>query len=207
MAATVVTAADSRRLVSLSTLDEVLGSGAVQGSLALFERLIDQASAAVERYCRRIFAQQRYAEIIPAVKDEWLWLTHAPVVSVTSVVHGAETATGYRVELPAAGGLFRQDGWALYATDPEWTVTYVAGYILPEQTNAMVPSGEVLPADIEAAVLEAIKVWHHERFPGDRVQSRDFGDQRVSYFIQAGRGALPVLAQELLKPWRRLVVR
>jgi hypothetical protein len=207
MAATVLLAAlPNRWLTSIEALEAELGADAVQGNLDQYERLIARASAAVERYCGRIFAQQRYQELIFATKDTRLFLSQAPVVSIGSIMHGADTLTGYRVELAEVGVLYRQDGWHLYATDPEWTVTYVAGYRLPGQTNAMEPTGPTLPGDIETAVLESIKVWHHEANPDSRVTSREFGDQRISYSIQSGRAGLPAMATHLLAGWRRVVV-
>jgi hypothetical protein len=209
MSATVVLAAlPNRWLTTLDALGEEIGAEAVQANVPHYERLIASASAAIERYCGRIFAQQRYQELIFATKDQRLYLSRAPVVSIGSIVHDDDTLTGYRVEYAQAGVLYRADGWHLYGTDPEWTVTYVAGYRLPGQTNAMELTGPALPSDVEAAVLESIKVWDYEAEPSERITSKTLGltGDRIDYAVSATRGALPPLAKSLLASWKRLVL-
>lgn len=208
MAITTVTAASTRWLTTIEALEDELGAEEVQAHLTHYERLIARASSAIERYCGRIFAQQRYQELIFSTKDDRIFLSQAPVVSIGSIVHGADTLTGYRVEYAESGVLYRRDGWHLYATDPEWTVTYVAGYILPGQTNAMELTGPALPSDVEAAVLESIKVWDHEANPDERITSKTLGltGDRINYAVSATRGALPPLAKSLLMSWKRMVL-
>jgi hypothetical protein len=205
MALTVITAASTRRLTTLEAVEAELGMDAASEGSEVLDRMIGQASSAIERACGRIFAQQRYQEILLPVDGPWLFLAMTPIVSVSSLVLDGTAVTDYRVEQAEAGFLYRALGWDAWSTS-EYTVQYVAGFIVPEQTNAPVPTGDLLPADVERAALEAVKVWYHERLPSDRIQSRTIGDQRIEYAISAGRQALPVLCQDLIAPWRRMAI-
>jgi hypothetical protein len=102
--------------------------------------------------------------------------------------------------------LWRPYGWAGY---DEVSVTYTAGYRLPGQMAPVEPTGPVLPAYYSRAVLESVKIWHHEIVPSDRIQSKTFGltGDRVDYGIQASKRGIPILAQSLLGRSRAVVLR
>lgn len=206
MALTVLTAATSRRLTTAEALYDDTGDVFYLEEPTKANALIDQASAAIEGYLGRILAQQRYL-LITGQRPEVCLPLHEktrPIVTVDGIEAGDTTVTDYRIENAEAGLLYRRDGWGRYRGLDDLEVTYVAGYILPEQTTPPGPSGLVLPADIEHATIETAKVWRHERLPESRVVSRTLGDQRIEYAVQAGRRAIPVLAQHMLstyKPW------
>jgi hypothetical protein len=189
-----------------------LGGDVVAANNDLFERLIVQASSAVERYCGRIFAQQKYREILlmPPLPDRIILLSRWPIVSVTSLLLGTTAVTDYRIEVAESGLLYLTgDGWWDLESSSEWTAEYVAGYILPTQTTPPAPTGDALPGDVERATIEVCKVWFHERQPSARVQARHMMDQSITYAVSASRDGLPVLAQQLLQRgnWKRLVLR
>jgi hypothetical protein len=206
MALTVLTAASTRHLTTIEAVEAQLG----------FEdhnlyAMIGRASAAIERYCHRIFAQQRYEEVVMSVPDQYLYLSVPSVVTVQSVLFdGATAIPDYRLEKAATGLLFRRDGW-YHARDKDYTIQYVAGFILPGQVNPVVPTGEALPGDVEQAVIEAVKVWWHERNPAGpgRIASRQIADERVSYAVSASREGLPPMSQQILLDggWSRWVIR
>src|SRR5262245_3135622 len=200
MSVTVITAASTFRL---TTLAAVMAEVPIQDHLLFTESLIDQASAAVARYCWTILAQQAYREIQPgAYATSLLFLRYWPLVSVTSVSHGPTVITDYRIESIDPPILYRREGWGLlWSSGEEWTVDYIAGYILPEQTNPSDPLGPALPDDMERATIEDIKVWFHEREVASRIESRTLGDQRIDYGVQARKTGLPTLSKELLKFW------
>jgi hypothetical protein len=191
----------------LEAVEAELGMDAASEGSEVLDRMIDQASSAIERTCGRIFAQQRYQEILLPVDGLWLFLAMTPIVSVSSLVLDGTAVTDYRVELAEAGLLYRALGWAAWSTS-EYTIQYVSGYRLPEQTSAPEPTGEILPADLQRAAIECTKVWFFEKDPTQRVQSRQIGDQRVDYGIQSTRAGLPKLAQSILRDggWIKLRV-
>jgi hypothetical protein len=203
MSVTVLTPADSRRLCEvMQALDEM------PEPVILVERFIDQASAAIERYCGRIFAQQRYRE----VRGPWLWsdhlvLRHSPVISVSLVSADGQAITDYRIEDAEAGILYRRDGWGRWGGE-EWTFEYVAGFFLPEQSTPTDAAQIDLPGDIQRACIETTKIWWQEREILDRIASKTLGltGDRVDYRVSAHREHLPVLARYSLDRWRRSLV-
>jgi hypothetical protein len=205
MSLTVLTAANSRRLTTQEAVYQDTRDVRVLEQPTLMEQLIDQASAAIERYCWRIFAQQRYLEVIPGIPSAFVPLRYATIVSVASVLIDTTAVTDYRIEDADAGLLFRRWGWGSPYIDV--TAEYIAGWILPEQTSTPAPSGPLLPADVERAAIESVKVWFKELNPSDRIEARQIGDQRIDYGVQARRQAIPVLAEDLLAGWRRVALR
>lgn len=214
MSITVVEAASTRRLITLADLEDAFGIETVQVNAAAFLRLIDRASAAVEGYCGRIFAQQEYLERFRREPSHELVLKYSPIVGTPLVTSDGEIRTGVEIADADAGILYHARGWSGgYGAQLElayvWEVQYIAGFLLPEQTTPPDSTGPALPADLQAATLEAVKVWHTEALPEKRITSRRFEDQAITYSIQAGKHGLPKLSQELLlaSGWKRWVVR
>jgi hypothetical protein len=208
MSVTVLTAATTYRL---TTLEAVMAEVPLADQLLFAEGLIDQASAAVSRYCDTIFAQQQYREVQTGFYGgPVLFLRYAPLISVGPVSAGSTLITDYRILTAGSGILYRPRGWGLwgyngYSLD-DWTIDYLAGYILPDEMSPLDPLGPTLPDDLERATLETIKVWFHERMVGERIESRTLGDQRIDFGVQARHTGIPVLAKDLLQPWRRMRV-
>lgn len=209
MSVTVLTPASTFRL---TTLDAVMAEISMQDQLVLTENLIDQASAAVAHECCTIFAQQAYREVQVGryYRSPHLFLHYAPMVSVSSVSAGSTVITDYRMESASTGMLYRRQGWGLWhGEDDEWQIDYIAGYILPEQLTSPDPLGPELRThapDIERATIETIKVWFHEQYVDQRIESRRLGEQSISYGVQARHTGIPVLAKDLLLRWKRLRV-
>lgn len=204
MAITVVTAASTRLLADPA---EVMGESGIE-DLALVERLLAQASAAIERYCGTIFAQQTYAETFGRQRDPALGLRYGPLAAITSVLMGDTAVTDYRILSHEAPHLWREWGWWWRPLGLDvLTVTYTAGYVLPGQVPPVL-TGPALPADLTRACIEAVKVWQHELAPSERVTAKTFGltGDRVEYSVSATKGALPPMSKMLLGPYRRLAV-
>jgi hypothetical protein len=203
MSITVVTAATSVRLCRVTdVLDEM------PENVLLVERFVDQASAAIERYCQRVFAQQAYREIRLPEHSRSLMLHRLPIVSVSLVELDDVAVTDYRIESAEAGQLYRQLGWAGNWQTSEWTIEYIAGYRLPEQTTPPDANGPALPGDVQRACIEAVKIWWAEKEISDRIASKTLGltGDSISYRISAHQESLPPLAKHLLDPWRRMVL-
>lgn len=207
MSVTVLTPANTLRLTTLAAVQAEIPMGE---HLLFAESLIDQASAAIARYCGTILAQQKYREVqLGGFQTTALFLRYWPLVSVTDARYGTTAITDYRLESPETGMLYRRLGWSLPSGgEDEWQVEYVAGYILPQQMTPVVPLGPRLPMDLERATIEAIKVWFHERVVGSRIDSKTYGltGDTIRYGIQASSRGLPALSKDLLAPWRRLRV-
>lgn len=211
MGVAVLTPASTYRL---TTLEAVMAEITLADQVLFAESLIDQASAAVARECIKlggIVAQQAYREMQEGIyRTRYLFLRYRPLVSVSSVSHGATVITDYRIESADAGMLYRRDGWGIWpGCDEEWTVDYIAGYVLPEQLTPPDPIGLTLRAqasDLERATIETIKVWFHERMVDTRIEARTLGDQRIDYGVQARHTGIPALAKDLLMQWRGMVI-
>ena len=208
MSVTVLIPANTYRL---TTLQAVMAEITLADQILFAESLIDQASAAVARECDTIFAQQAYRELHEGIyRTRHLFLRYAPIVSVSSVSHGSTVVTDYRVESAEGGMLYRRDGWGLWpSAEEDWTIDYIAGYVLPEQLTPPASSGPTLrihAPDIERATIETTKIWFHERMVGARIESRSLGDQRIDYGVQSRHTGIPVLAKDLLKNWKRTVI-
>lgn len=156
MTLSVSTIAQQRRLTSLVRVKEMLGLSVTTFD-GLLQNLIDDATAAIERYCgwSRGFGRQLYSETLPGFGHILLQLGERPLVSVTSVVYNSETLTDYSISDRDRGLLYRQNGWPWTAQvmagltgwqqfpgtgipmpgyeEPSFTVIFVAGYVLPSQ--------------------------------------------------------------------------
>lgn len=200
MSLTVTTAANSRRLCAVQ---DVLAEMPEQ--VTSVERFVDAASAAIERYCARIFAQQAYSEVLGGHRYTSLMLARTPIVSMTSVSADGQTITDYRVEDAEAGLLYRASGWGWPSAT--WTLAYIGGYLMPEQSTPSAANGPPLPHDLQRACIETVKVWWQERGVTDRIASKTLGltGDSISYRISAHRESLPPLARYLVDPYRHWV--
>jgi hypothetical protein len=208
----VITPADTFRL---TTLQAVMAEIHMGSELIFVESLIDQGSDAVADHLDTILAQQRYRETaVTHFEGPWLYVRYRPIVAVETVLSSGTAVTDYRIDA-ANGRLYRAAGWShgLWSSAAPWyagaidvAITYVAGYILPQQMVPPEPTGPLLPERYERATIEAIKVWHNDQYVDQRVQSRTLGDQRIEYSVQAAQRALPRLSQDLLGRSQRWAV-
>jgi hypothetical protein len=152
---TVVTAASSLRLTTRARVKTELNVTSTTDD-AFYDTLIDQASAACASYCNRVaapFARQSYTETLGAFGDVYLQLQATPIVTVSAVLQDLTPLTDYSIEDPLQGLLYRANQffwtaqinpgltgrqiWPMLgspipgAEEPRFSVSYVAGYILP----------------------------------------------------------------------------
>lgn len=155
--------------------------------------LIAEVSDAIARYCGRTFARQTYTETVEGSGDSSLFLTHRPLVSITSITLDAtavpaadfriESANGGRVQ--ALSGTYAVGSWAFSAGYPRYTVIYVAGYILPGNV------GENLPPALRRIATKAV-AYEHQNGGRDRsITSRKLGDLSITYGAESGDTSLP----------------
>lgn len=151
-------------------------------------RMIDRASSAIARECRRVFGVETVTETLDGTGSRLLALTRTPVIAITEVTEDGSmlAASEYRVEDAEAGALYRMSGWGrpgglrmwgteAYASgyilpgyqNQRYSVTYRAGYILPPEQNPYLMNGsddpQNLPGAVEQAAIEAVKSWYRAR--------------------------------------------
>jgi hypothetical protein len=207
MGITVQTAATERRLTTVAAVQNELP---VSVSPDKIDRRILAASAAIERFCDRIFARQTYVETINGDNSDTLMVTHTPIIGTPTVVSEGLAITDFEVSDAEAGWLFRETGWArgawvewnvestlIDSRYPQYSVTYEAGYKLPGERDTD------LPADIqEACIITVVQMIKRMQRDLD-IKSKKVGDLSLTYggsTDQAGidEGAIPPMARALL---------
>jgi uncharacterized phiE125 gp8 family phage protein len=178
----------------------------------LFERLINSASDAIEKFCDRKFKKREYAnEKHKGNNRQLLRLNHYPIVSVSSVTVNGNTYTqNVDFELDEedaeAGMLFREEGWPAsnyvggLTQDPtarkrNIKVTYTAGYVLPKDDDAQDP--RTLPYDLEQACILLVQYYY-------KTDIADFS----TVFGEAGQvikpSAMPPHVVKLIKKYQKI---
>ncbi len=167
---------------------QVTGSGAD----AYIDALIEQASAFVERYCKRVFALETLIEEFWPERDPYPWqvpggvftlqLDRWPIVAVASVteaLHTLDQTHDYRVDA-RKGQLTRLDPRGHYTTS--WppvhiSVTYTAGYAK-------------IPADLADAVTRIARARWFARRRDPNLRSETIpGVYEGTYWFGGGPGS------------------
>lgn len=157
MTLTVSTAAQTTLLTTVKRVQDELGLSAGTDD-GLIRALIVSASAAVSSYCHRAFARESYVETTGGFGGIRLQLARTPIVKLTSVYADTTLYTDVSIMDADKGWLYRRAGFGSTAQafgglaaggsfmdygypldrqeEPSYSVTYTAGYILPEQARA-----------------------------------------------------------------------
>lgn len=156
MTVTVLQLAPTRRLTRVERVVRELDATADQ---SLISDLIDAATAAIERVTRRPegFGRESIVETVRGYGGSELQLARTPVVQVTSLTRDGEPVLDWSIGSRDEGMLYRRVGWewtvgavagiggrrrgwpqfegvpVAGSEDPAYAVSYVAGYLLPEQ--------------------------------------------------------------------------
>lgn len=170
------------------------------------DKMVQQASDAIVKYCERAFAKQTYSETVPGFGDNQLLLSVFPVVSVTSVMCAGLAVTDFVLQEPDSGMLYRESGW-LWTTKSigqmslqpapngeefSYTVVYVAGYDLPSE---LLPT---LPGPVERAAIITVKDWFANRSRNLSIMKMKTTDVAVEY----RNDVIPPTALRLLSDFR-----
>jgi hypothetical protein len=152
----------------LVTLDLARAAGVAVLQAPRLLHLLTIASAALEVHCHRAFAR---ATVQEDLEDQGLglWLSHCPVLSITSVVSGGMVLPTYLLMDAETGSLqtphgVGTGGWAGGLFPSEETeegrfpracrVVYTGGYVLPGWEEPV-----TLPEPLQWACLETVKAW------------------------------------------------
>jgi hypothetical protein len=221
---------DATALTTTAALVDELGLTGEQSTTRL-ERVVMVASARVAAYLGRpVHYGAAVVETLPATGGDVLFLSRAPVVSVTSVTlstDGGATsetidASDYTLELGAdandvlgvlrhlgggwgfSGSRFGAAGDPLPGTERQvYTVTYAGGWVTPGQATAELP--RTLPYDVEGAVLDlAVDAWR-DRGRDKSIVKRTLLSGSVTYATDQA-GALPESVRHVLDRYKRRAI-
>lgn len=215
MSVTVSVPSNSTDLTTLARIKAELGITDTESD-AVLEGLLDRASSAISTETRRVFGRETVTETLDGSGSRLLPLTRTPIVSVSAVTEDGTAITDYSVEDAEAGALYRANGWGrsggmwMWGTeafssgyilpgyrDLRYSVTYVAGYVLPGEAS---PN---LPGAVEQACLETVKAWYLSRDADPALSSVQVGQLRVAYRGESSGstppGSLPAAALGLLR--------
>lgn len=156
MPLSVTTAAQTTRLTTVPTVQAELGLDPGTDEAAI-RGLIDAYSAAIVSYCHRPFAREALTETCGGYGGIRLQLARTPIVALGDVYRETDLITDATIQDADRGWLYRRLGWAWTTQvwpglamsgafldlgtplprqeEPQYSVTYTAGYILPEQNR------------------------------------------------------------------------
>jgi len=217
MTITTITAPSTSLLTTVSRVQAELG---IEGDEVLLLALIRVATAAIEKYTSRKFAEERIAETFGVEgPTTQFFLTRHPIVALHSLTfNGALVdAAVYEVSDAEAGELFMAQGftptpirvqgitlWTEGRVELLYEANYTAGYILPDAGPAS-PSPN-LPADIEQAAVETVKARWQQKPRDSSVKSERIGDYAATYADPtANASGLPPAAMALVESYRKVV--
>lgn len=149
-------------------------------------RAIEEATAAIQNYCRQeieLVEDDSYTFDVPISRLTKLFLPELPVVSVASVVEDGDTLTEGADEdyqIGNLGILYRQGGYWAQGVQIV-TVTYTHGYNdLPDEIEA------VCVRAASRAFQAGLKAADGEGVPG--IASKGLGDFNVAFQAEQGGG-------------------
>lgn len=194
----------SRALVDATTVFAELGvASPTDAQTAQMETVILQVSGLIDRFLDRVLAEEDVTDYFREACGDTLRLSRWPVAEILSVNEGSTALTEDLWEIDELTGQL----WRLASGDRfDWastgttTVSYVGGYILPED----------LPADIQRAAIDQIKSNYIAGSRDPAVRSINVPDVvAVSYSVAGGDSygaGLLSQVEAALKPYRRIVV-
>jgi hypothetical protein len=209
MPITIVTPASVTALCLLSDLKDDLGiSGSSED--ARLNRMIAQATSAIQTFCNRDFSYRVVDESIKSAPYQRLKLRINPVQSVTSVTFKGTTVdtSKYILEDASAGLLYNNQGWE-YDGDYQYVVRYACGYRLPSDSG----SGVKLPVVISEAALKLAALAYSTRgSTTTKLEEQVEGVGKIVYgrsnssasFVSGGD--MPAYIQTGLLPFREFVL-
>lgn len=161
-------------------------------------RMITGVSKSLTRKIGREFARESVIEIVKGYGTTQLLLSRSPIVLVTSVLFEDNPILDFTIDDSENSILYRRAGWRWTiasafmgvgfnplpnSEESLFTVTYEAGYILPEWTDPKLERN--LPEDIEDLVLDYIHFLYASRKQKDvSIRSYTIGDISVSKSTQ-----------------------
>jgi hypothetical protein len=173
--------------------DVLLELGLSEAEFSRVERLVNAASARLERYCNTIFRAREVTRVLSGSPHPLLDLG-APIVSVSSVTIDGQplVSSDYRV-LAARGELYRDGGWATYSA--------LSGGVGVNNVTVVATLGyEPIPHDVQEACLLLVRYWREQ---AGRLGLASERVAEYAYERLPARGDLPDEVRALVEPYRR----
>lgn len=197
-------AAMSRNLVDATTVFAEIGvASPTSEQTTQMETVIAQVSALIDGFLDRTLAEEDVTDHFRSVSGDTLRLSRWPVDEILEVIEAGAALTPDDWELDTTTGqLWRLSGGEPYcwATSGATTVSYIGGYILPDD----------LPADIQRAAIDQVKTQYLGGTRDPAVRSFDVpGVYSASFSVAGGdsySGGLMTQVEAALRPYRRIVV-
>lgn len=176
-------------LTMITTCEAELGLTAGEQD-ALLTRYINTASDQIADYCnRKFYYESGVAEKIAGSGDAFLFVGRTPVTSITSIVWLGDDSTvsssTYEVWDAGQGAIYSSNGWnnaTISATDfTRYTVTYVGGWITPQQDSDDGALTRDLPFDLETACVNIVTALWQKKGQDRTVKSESIMGASVTY--------------------------
>jgi len=143
--------------------------------------------------CNRVFGKATYTETYQGTGTNKLTLKKYPLVSITSI-----TDANGNITLPTNCTIDNSssiiDSTVIWDMGNNYTVVYVAGYVLPKDDIELDP--RTLPYDLESACIELVAVAYQMR-GSEHLKQEYIGPLRSFYIEQ-----IPFTVQEVIDDYR-----
>ena len=155
--------------------------------------ILGMISAEIEAYCGRIFGKDDYTKTCKGTGTEFLILDQSPILTATATENDEEF-TDFTIQ----SGVMLEYTDGVFNTASDYTISYTAGYILPEDATEEVPS--TLPLDLENAciVMTSMEI---ERQGSEHLKTEVIGPLRSDYLQD-----LPIYLRRRLDAHSRKVI-
>ena len=161
----------SNALTTIASAEAELGLTSGEQD-ALLTRYIDTASDMIERYVsRKLYYGSAIVEKVAGSGDAFLYISRTPLSSVTSIVWLGDSSTvsasDYSIWEADQGAIYKSSGWndaIISSTDfQRYQVTYVGGWITPQQDADDAALTRDLPFDLETACINmVVGMWRQK---------------------------------------------
>ena len=164
--------------------------------------MISAASAAIESYCDRTFAQATYTEIQDGYDLRWMYLPNTPIASITSgtiLLDDQDTISfdSTDVQFDASSGKLQLAPWsdAGYGAWPcgfqRITVVYVGGY-------------DQIPEDVQQACINVVLGMHSTSAKDPSKKSEKLGDYSYTLNTDYSMSGISPMVAQLLANYRTI---
>jgi hypothetical protein len=197
-------------LTMISTVETELSLTA-DAQDAELTRYIDTASDQIERYVnRKLYYGSAIVEKVAGSGDAFLWISRTPLSSITSVVwlgdDSTVTSSTYEIWEADQGNLYRSGGWnntKISSNDyTRYQVTYVGGWITPQQDADDGALTRDLPWDLETACISMVVGLWRQKGADRTIRSESVLNTSVNY--ERHDGGIDPSVRAILDTYKRM---
>ena len=197
-------------LTMISTVETELSLTA-DAQDAELTRYIDTASDQIERYVnRKLYYGAAIVEKVAGSGDAFLWISRTPLSSITSVVwlgdSSTVTSSTYEIWEADQGNLYRSAGWnntKISSNDyTRYQVTYIGGWITPQQDADDGALTRNLPWDLETACISMVVGLWRQKGADRTIRSESVLNTSVHY--ERHDGGIDPSVRAILDTYKRM---